>query len=175
MNSFPPQDAPDELRNLPQSYPVRPGVRIAVDVGLARVGVARSDSDGIMALPVATFPRENGDFTGVLGLLETFNVLEIYVGLPLNMDGSEGKNAKDARRWAMRLLRMIENKFFGFSPEIRMIDERLTTVTAHQQLLQAGRRRKHHRDVVDQQAAVVILENAFSQERATGKIPGKTL
>ncbi|WP_353066876.1 RuvX/YqgF family protein [Arcanobacterium hippocoleae] len=73
---------------------IRAGVRISVDVGLARVGVARSDTDGIMALPVNTFTREVDDFAGVLNLLELFHVLEIYVGLPLNMDGSEGKLQK---------------------------------------------------------------------------------
>lgn len=153
-------------------HSVRPGVRIAVDVGLARVGVARTDSEGIMALPVATFTREKDDFKGVLELLETYQVLEIYVGLPLNMDGSEGKSAKGARRWATRLQRMIQKNFYGFGPEIRMIDERLTTVTAHQQLSAAGRREINHRAVVDQQAAVIILESALARERQVGEIPG---
>lgn len=162
----------DNLNLQTAAYPVRSGVRVAVDVGLARVGVARSDSEGIMALPVATFTREKDDFTGVLGLLENYQVLEIYVGLPLNMDGSEGKNAKDARRWAGRLQRMIAKSFFGFGPEIRLVDERLSTVTAHQQLSAAGRREIEHRAVVDQQAAVIILESALLRERQSGAIPG---
>ncbi|MDR6938748.1 Holliday junction resolvase RuvX [Arcanobacterium hippocoleae] len=154
---------------------IRAGVRISVDVGLARVGVARSDTDGIMALPVNTFTREVDDFAGVLNLLELFHVLEIYVGLPLNMDGSEGKAAKGARRWANRLKRMITNKYYGFGPEIRMIDERLTTVTAHQQLTQAGKKMVAHRAVVDQQAAIIILEGALERERNSGQIPGIAL
>lgn len=154
------------------SKQIRSGIRLAIDVGLVRVGVARSDAEGIMALPVGTFTRETSDFAGVLALLEEFYILEIYIGLPLNMDGTEGRNAKDARRWGARLARMIERNFHGFGPDIRLIDERLSTVTAHQQLFEAGKKEITHRQVVDQQAAIIILESALQFERNTGKIPG---
>ncbi len=141
-------------------------MRIAVDVGKTRVGMAKTDSSGILAVPIGTFLREKDDFRALREAVSTSRILEIYVGLPLNMDGTEGKSARDARRWARRA-----GKWVCGAP-IRFVDERLTTVTAHRQLHEAGRREISHRAVVDQQAAVIILESALAYERNTGKIPG---
>ncbi len=152
---------------MPDKYTMRAGVRIAVDVGKARVGVAKTDSQGILATPVGTFQREKNDFSTVVELVNSLPILEIYVGLPLNMDGSVGQSAKDALRWAKRLAKRL--------PEvpIKMIDERLTTVTAHNQLHEVGRAEITHRSVVDQLSAVIILENALDLERNTGTCPDK--
>ncbi|MBM7825445.1 putative Holliday junction resolvase [Arcanobacterium pluranimalium] len=148
---------------------LRQGVRIAVDVGGARVGVAKTDSAGILATPVGTFQRGRNDLNAVVDLVKTHQVLEVYVGLPKNMDGTEGKTALDARKWAQRISRRIA------PVDVRLVDERLTTVSAHRQLHEAGKREKSHRAVVDQVSAVIILENAMDFERNTGKTPGIAL
>ncbi|MCI7551251.1 MAG: Holliday junction resolvase RuvX [Actinomycetaceae bacterium] len=148
---------------------MRTGIRIAVDVGQVRVGVAKSDSDAILALPVATLKRYQRDIPQVARLARELAALEVYVGLPLNMDGREGANAKDARKWARKLQAII-------APiPVRLVDERLSSVSAHNHLHAAGRRAVHHRAVVDQEAAVIILESALSAERDFGNIPGIAL
>lgn len=146
---------------------MRDGVRIGVDVGGVRVGVARCDRAGILATPVATLRRGKDDLTGVVKLARAEEALEVIVGLPLNMDGSEGGNAQDARRWAGKIARRLK------SVPVRLVDERLTTVSAHSLLHEAGMRESAHRSVVDQQAAVIILENALDIERRTGRPPGE--
>ncbi|MCI7305025.1 MULTISPECIES: Holliday junction resolvase RuvX [Trueperella] len=144
---------------------MRIGIRFGVDVGAARIGVARSDSAGILATPVATLRSGRGDVDAVAKMVREADALEVIVGLPLNMDGSEGKSARVARAWARRLARRI-------SPvAVRMQDERLSTVQAHRQLHEAGRREITHRHVVDQAAAVIILESALEQERVSGRVP----
>ncbi|QJC21749.1 Holliday junction resolvase RuvX [Arcanobacterium buesumense] len=146
---------------------MRTGARIAVDVGEVRVGVARSDSAGILATPVGTFQRHKDDFSAVISLVHELDALEVIVGLPLNMDGSEGKSAKNARRWARRVARRI------YPVSVRLVDERLSTVSAHSLLHQAGRKEITHRSVIDQVAAVIILESALAQERSTLAPPGE--
>ncbi|WP_216381151.1 Holliday junction resolvase RuvX [Arcanobacterium phocae] len=148
---------------------MRVGARIAVDVGEVRVGVARSDTSGILATPVATYRRYKDDFTSVIALVAELDALEVIVGLPLNMDGSEGKSARNARRWAKQLARKIA------PVQVCLVDERLSTVTAHNLLHEAGRKEITHRSVVDQVAAVIILESALAQERATGFPPGERI
>lgn len=144
------------------------GVRISVDVGMARVGVAKCDSAGILATPIATLARGKNDLGQVAQWVREFSAIEVIVGLPLNMDGSEGKSAKECRRWARRLAKRVD-------VPIRMFDERMSTVTAHRQLHEAGRAEISHRAVVDQAAAVVILESALQFEKNTGREPGELI
>ncbi|NLI03833.1 MAG: Holliday junction resolvase RuvX [Actinomycetaceae bacterium] len=146
---------------------MRPGARVGVDVGGARVGVAYCDNNGILASPFATLKRNVNDLSGVAELVDTLQAIEVIVGLPLNMDGTEGKSAKEARRWARRLARWID------PIPVRLVDERLTTVSAHRVLHEAGRKEISHRDVVDQASAVIILDNALDYERNTGSPPGQ--
>lgn len=143
---------------------MRVGVRFGVDVGAARIGVARSDSAGILATPVTTLRSGKGDVDAVAKMVREADALEVIVGLPLNMDGTEGASAKKARSWARRLSRRIA------PVAVRMLDERLSTVQAHRQLHEAGRKEITHRRVVDQAAAVIILENALEQERMSGRV-----
>ncbi|MEW6870323.1 Holliday junction resolvase RuvX [Trueperella pyogenes] len=144
---------------------MRKGVRFGVDVGAARIGVARSDSSGILATPVATLRAGKGDIDAVAKMVREADALEVIVGLPLNMDGTQGKSAFIAKKWARRLSRRI------YPVPVRMLDERLTTVQAHRQLHDAGRKEISHRAVVDQAAAVIILESALEQERVSGRLP----
>lgn len=149
---------------------VRPGARIAVDVGEVRVGVARSDPSGSLALPVRTLRRAaDGAELGVLaGIVEEYGAVEVVVGLPLGLSGREGEAAVRARRYAGLLARRIR-------VPVRLVDERLTTVSAHHALHGSGRPGRKHRGVVDQVAATMILEQALAIERNTGEPAGECL
>lgn len=147
---------------------MRHGVRIGVDVGGARVGVARTDFAGILATPHATLNARNS-LNRVAKLVRETDALEVIVGLPKNMNGSEGPSAQGARRWAGRLAARIK------PVPVRMFDERLSTVAAHRQLHEVGMKGIDHEAVVDQAAAVIILENALEQERRSGRAPGESL
>lgn len=146
------------------------GVRLGVDVGDVRVGIARSDLDGLIATPVETADR------GVATRRVADEALEaearvIMVGLPRSLNGSEGRAAEKARSFAADLGVLLAES--GQDIEIRLLDERLTTVTAHQALHSAGRKGRKHRKVVDQVAAVMILQQALDIERSTGRRAGE--
>ncbi|MET0741641.1 MAG: Holliday junction resolvase RuvX [Candidatus Nanopelagicales bacterium] len=148
---------------------MRPGVRLAVDLGSVRIGVARSDPTGALAVPVETVRRDargGSDLDRLLELATEYEVLEVLVGLPVNLSGREGAAADSSRAFAGALAARI-------SPvRVRLVDERLTTVTAEQGLLQAGARGPARRSVVDQAAAVIICQTALDAERATGAPAG---
>ncbi|GAB2549089.1 Holliday junction resolvase RuvX [Brachybacterium huguangmaarense] len=147
-------------------------VRLGVDVGDVRVGLARSDLDGLLATPVETLPRETAALS-VARLAAEEGVHVIMVGLPRSLDGREGPAAAKARDFCAELLTALDET--GSAARIRLIDERLTTVSAHQALHGSGRRGRKHRSVVDQVAAVMILQQALDAERATGRAPGEAL
>jgi putative holliday junction resolvase len=146
---------------------VRRGVRIGLDVGSRRVGVARSDPDATLALPVATVERGRQDDVRIAGLVGEYEAVEVVVGLPLGLDGREGAAAAAARAFAARVATVVA------PVPVRLVDERLTTVTAQQALHAAGRDVRSSRAVVDQAAAVVIVEHALGLERAGGSPPGE--
>lgn len=135
-------------------------------MGTVRVGVARSDPEGLMALPVVTLPRGDDDLARIQELVGEFEALEVMVGLPISMDGNEGVASMAARDYADGLAAAI-------APiPVRLIDERLTTVTASRALRESGRTTRSSRSVVDQAAAVVIVQHALESERASGRPPG---
>lgn len=149
---------------------MRPGVRIGVDVGDVRVGVAVSDRDGILATPVRTVARdlEGGtDREEVAAIVAETGAIEVVVGLPRSLSGEEGPAADRVRQYALALAE-------GIAPvTVRLVDERLTTVDAHRALRDSGLKGREHRAVVDQAAAVLILQTALDQERASGHPPGQ--
>jgi putative holliday junction resolvase len=149
---------------------VRAGIRLGVDVGTVRVGLAASDPEGILATPVATIERdlESGADRDVIAaaVLER-EVLEVVVGLPRSLSGDEGPAAHGARSYAAALAARI-------SPTpVRLIDERLTTIDAHRTLRDSGVPGRAQRAVVDQAAAVLILQTALDQEKSSGLAPGE--
>lgn len=149
---------------------MRRGVRLGVDVGSVRIGVARCDPDGIMATPLTTVTRAQGEGLGqIAGIVHDVNALEVVVGLPRSMDGRKHAAARHATSWAKRLARTIA------PTPVRLVDERLSTVSAHQAMGQAGRRSKERRQLVDQAAAVIILDQALEIERASGQAPGELI
>jgi putative holliday junction resolvase len=146
---------------------VRGGVRLGVDVGDVRIGVARSDPSGLLASPLETVRRGAGDLARLRALTRDYDAVEVVVGLPRSLSGGEGPAAAKVRRFAVRLADAV-------SPvPVRLCDERLSTVSAEAVLREAGRRGQQRRAVVDQAAAVVILQNALDTERGTGTAPGE--
>lgn len=144
---------------------MRAGVRLGIDVGRARVGVARCDRDGLLATPVETLARDDHTIAAILAHGTELDVVEFVVGLPLSLSGGDTASTTDARDFADRL---AEATTFP----VRLVDERLSTVTAHRQLQAGGRRAKGSRSVIDQVAAVIILQNALDSERMAGRPPG---
>ena len=146
---------------------IRSGRRLGVDVGRARIGVAVCDREGLLATPVETVTRDDAtDVRRIAELADEYDVLEIVVGLPLSMSGGDTPSTADAREFADRL---AEHR------PVRLVDERLSTVTAQRGLHQAGRNTKKSRAVIDQAAAVIILQQALDHERASSAPPGATL
>ncbi|MFC2609484.1 crossover junction endodeoxyribonuclease RuvA [Peptidiphaga gingivicola] len=146
---------------------MRRGRRVGFDVGQVRIGVAQCDPEGILATPVETLWRGESDIDDAAQIVRDCEAMEVIVGLPLNMDGTEGASARDARAWAAKLAESVA------PAPVRLVDERLSTVTAHGQLIAAGRNSRKHRSIVDQAAAVVILNTALEMEQRTGNAPGE--
>jgi putative holliday junction resolvase len=144
---------------------VRPGVRLAVDVGRARVGLAASDPAGALAFPVETLQRDDRVVARIAEAAAERDALEIVVGLPVSLSGGDTPSTADAREVAAALATA------GTVP-VRLVDERLSTVSAQSALRSAGRSTRRSRSVVDQAAAVIILQHALDSERAGGIPPG---
>jgi len=151
----------------PRDRPLRIGVRLAIDVGSVRIGVARSDRDGRLASPLTTVPRGHGDLDAIAGLAAADDVIEIIVGLPVGLSGREGQAASDARTFAAALARRVA------AVPVRLVDERFTTVIAHDALRQGGSDAKGRRPKVDRAAAALLLQGALDRERSTGQPSGE--
>lgn len=150
---------------------LRKGVRLGVDVGTVRVGVARCDPDGILTIPVETLRRadDGSDVDRLAQIIDEHQAIEVIVGLPRHLRGGEGISAKGARRYARRI------KNLRPSVRIALVDERLSSNQAHQRLRESGVPEREHRRVIDQVAAQIILEQALEEERVSGRGPGVEL
>ncbi len=137
---------------------MRTGVRIGIDVGRARVGVARSDPQGTMAVPVVTLARESA-LAELAQLAAEYEPIEFVCGLPLGLSGGTTASTDDARSFAHELVALT-------GVPVRLVDERLTTVTAQAALHDASHSAKSSRAVIDQVAATVLLDTALDAERA---------
>ena len=149
---------------------MREGIRLGVDVGSVRVGLAASDPSGLLASPVRTVQRDvqgGADRAEVAAEVTSRRALEVIVGLPRSLSGGEGPAAATARAWALELAGQVA------PVPVRLVDERLTTVDAHRQLRDSGVAGRRQRAVVDQAAAVLILQAALDAERASGRPPGE--
>ncbi|GAA1200272.1 Holliday junction resolvase RuvX [Streptomyces hebeiensis] len=147
---------------------MRRGRRLAIDVGDARIGVASCDPDGILATPVETVPGRDvpAAHRRLRQIVTEYEPIEVLVGLPRSLHGGEGPAAVKVRAFAQDLAR-------GIAPlPVRLVDERMSTVTASQGLRASGVRSKKGRAVIDQVAAVVILQSALEAERVSGDPPG---
>ncbi|NGO71408.1 Holliday junction resolvase RuvX [Streptomyces boncukensis] len=148
---------------------MRRGRRLAVDVGEARIGVAGCDPDGILATPVETVPGRDvpAALRRLAALTGEYEPLEVVVGLPRSLSGSEGPAAAKVRSFAERLAKKIT------PVPVRLVDERMTTVTAAHGMRASGVSSKKGRGRIDQAAAVVILQSALETERVSGRPPGQ--
>ena len=143
------------------------GVKIGVDVGMVRVGLASSDSGSLLATPVRTMKRDlkkKSDLNILVREITERDAVQVFVGLPRNLNGTESASAEMARGYALELANAIQRA--GLTAAVRLIDERLSTVSAHRSLRQAGLNTRDHRKVVDQAAAVEILQHAMDMQRS---------
>ena len=136
------------------------GRRIAFDYGDARIGVAISDPDSILASPLTTL--SGGDpklLRQIADLVTQYEPVAIYVGDPLNLSGESSASAQKARAFA-------DNLSIEFGIPVTMIDERLSTVSATNAMRQSGLNAKDARSKIDMAAAVAILEQGIALDRA---------
>ena len=134
---------------------------LGIDFGLKRVGLALTDGTGAMAFPYRTVVRTTREalFAELLGVIESEGVEEIVVGLPLLLDGGDSMTTRQARNFAASLGRRTE-------VPIVLVDERLSSAAAEEELVEAGlTKRSKRKPVLDQQAAVRILETHLDQRR----------
>jgi len=134
------------------------GVWIGVDVGSVRVGVARCDPRGVLAVPVTTLARDtrkNSDISALADLVREYEAVGVVVGLPRTLAGREGESARMARAYGQAVAAAIAPL------PVEYVDERLSTVSA-QRKLDAGanlRGARAKRAVIDQAAAVELLQH----------------
>lgn len=163
-------------------------MRVAIDVGSVRVGVARSDPQGVLAVPEATLRRDEALIPELVRLCIEQDAAVVYVGLPLTLAGEHGAAASDAESVASALASALTSELAsaltseltselasGATVPVHLIDERLTTVSAQQAMRDAGRSSRESRAVIDQAAAVAILEHALATERASGNLAGRAV
>lgn len=145
---------------------MRTGVRLGVDVGTVRIGIARSDASGTLAVPLEAI-RAGADSTAdVAGLVHEWDAIEVVVGLPLSMSGEEGSAAAAARTWAAALAAHID-------VPVRLVDERLSTVQAQRALHAGGRSTRQSRSLIDSASAVMVLQADLDREAAQAGTPGR--
>ena len=147
---------------------MRQGVRIGVDVGSVRVGVATCDPGGLIATPVRTLRRGRGDLEEIVALVAERAAVEVLVGLPTSLSGRAGPAAAAAEAYAGELAGRV-------SVAVRLVDERFSTVGALRDLRASGVDTRRGRGVVDQAAAVIIVQSALDAERASGAPPGRVV
>ena len=133
---------------------------VALDIGDVRIGVAVSDSTRTIASPVEVITRVGWgpDTRKILEICRRFDTTLVVSGLPLNMDGSEGFQAGKVRDLCRQLTQAGLTVYFQ--------DERLTTVTAEEALLEGNLSRKERKTKVDKVAAALILEQWLKENKS---------
>jgi len=137
------------------------GVRIALDIGSVRIGVAKCDPEGILATPLTTISSGVNAASEVLELVREYEAICVYVGKPVNLAGLVTASTQEAIDFAKSLSNLLDQT----GVTVRLIDERLSTVSAQRGLHDAGRNVKQSRRAIDEASAVVILEQAIASER----------
>ena len=151
---------PASIVPLPDLAPLLParGALIGLDLGTKTIGVATSDPDRRLATPVTTIARKafSADAEKLLALAAERSAAGFVLGLPINMDGSEGPRAQSTRSFARNLARLTELP-------IGLWDERLSTAAVERELIAADASRAKRAAVIDQHAAVFILQGALDR------------
>ncbi len=136
------------------------GVRLGLDWGRARIGVAACDGAGMLAYPVETVPASPDPDERLARIVDEYAPSAILLGWPVTLTGAPGPAAATVSEHAVRLAGLV-------APiQVFLVDERLTTAQATKQLRAAGRDARRQRAVVDQAAAVAIVEQVLAAERA---------
>lgn len=128
--------------------------KLALDVGDVRIGLALSDITGIIASGYETYTRKGvpQDYEYIRDFIIKNSVDGVVLGLPVNMDGSDGPRVRITRQFGEELKEFIPNIPMTF------LDERLTTVQAERMLIEGGVRREKRKKVIDKVAATLILQ-----------------
>jgi len=136
------------------------GRRIAFDYGDVRIGVAASDADSILVSPITTLATSSKNLLReISAIFEDISPIEIYVGRPTNLSGLDGVATSKAIDFSKELQSITQIP-------VKLIDERMSTVSASKQLRAAGKDAKSSKSMIDMAAAVAILEFAISVEKA---------
>lgn len=141
-------------------------MRVAVDVGTVRIGVARSDATGMLAVPLEAVAAGASSLAAVKAVIAEWEAIEVIVGLPLHMSGREGFSTGMARDFAQDLAEQVD-------VPVRLLDERLSTVQAQRALREAGRSTRQSRSLIDSASAVMVLQAALDGESSTGEPAGE--
>lgn len=140
---------------------------MALDFGLVRIGVAISDPEGQFAFPTTVLDAQDWE-SALAEVLSEYEPVVIYVGYPVTLSGDPGTSARMAREFAIELA----GHFVG---EIRLVDERLTTKAAMQEMRSSGRSEKESRSSIDAAAATLLLETVLSQEKNLSRFAGNPI
>ena len=134
---------------------------LGIDYGTKRLGLALSDEDRILASPLPVRVRANltDDLKFIAQLVDEKGIEEIVLGLPLNMDGSQGEMARAVQEFADELRSAC-------NVPVMLFDERLTTSEAERVLVQADISRKKRKNLRDGLAAVLILQGYLDSQRS---------
>nr|WP_211659117.1 Holliday junction resolvase RuvX [Phytoactinopolyspora halophila] len=142
---------------------------MGIDVGGTRIGVAASDAGGLVATPVETVRRGEGDLQRLAQLIAEREAVEVIVGLPRSLRGQEELAAGEVRSFAAALARYV-------APcPVRLVDERMTTAVATRHMQARGISSRRSRKTIDQAAAMVILQETLDIEREHGAPPGEVV
>lgn len=145
------------------------GVRIALDVGSVRIGVAKCDPHGMLASPLVTIYAGANALSQIHDLVIEHEAICVYVGKPISLAGKETASTQSAMQFAQELSASLADA----PASVRLIDERLSSVSAQRGMHEAGKSVKQSRDAIDQAAAVVILEHALDSERHSRGLVGE--
>jgi putative Holliday junction resolvase len=143
---------------------LKPGGRLlGLDVGSKTIGLALSDATRAVATPLTTIKRTKftKDAAELSEVVKAHDISALVIGLPLNMDGSEGPRAQSVRAFARNLASHV-------SLPVAFWDERLSTAAAERTLLEADTSRKRRGEVIDKMAAAIILQGALDRLRSLG-------
>ena len=147
---------------------MRQGKRLGIDVGSVRIGLASCDADGILASPLPALKRSSDNevlIVEIKNLVAELEIIEVVIGDPISMSGNITSSTSDARQLASEIAAAI-------IVPVRLVDERLTTVSAQAKLRQSGKDTREAKTLIDSASAVEILEHALTTERSTGNAPG---
>ena len=133
---------------------------MGLDFGDVRIGVALSDVSRFLATGYETYNRKTmeKDLNHLAEIIAQNNVKKVVFGLPLNMDGSRGIRVEKTEQFATKLQEKC-------NVEIDYYDERLSSVTAEEILIEAGMRREKRKEVIDKLAATIILQNYLDRSK----------